>query len=212
MNRKPSRKSKAKKANQYAQPMLPVYLAPPHYKPQEVRSWKVRYRAAAAITSQAFTCSELGRMLALYADSAIACHYICNQYRLKRVCIWGPVATAGTPVAVTAKYSDIINATTGFTGCPQTVSDESVSFDRPAYVCLTPPKDSIVNLWQSVVSTNNFIEITCPSGSIIDFDYQFYIDDIGSLPLGPVIAAGTPFTIFHLTVNNLTAVLPLNLL
>jgi hypothetical protein len=101
-------------------------------------------------------------------------------------------------------------------GAPKTVQDSSVSYDRPAYCCLEPPKDntSIFSQWADSSLASQWIFLAAPPGSIMDLHFNFIVDDIGSPSAGPTIAGGTAGTIYHKTfavgASTWTAVSPLN--
>jgi len=96
------------------------------------------------------------------------------------------------------KYVDDPAATVT-SGPPKTQSDSSVSFDRPAYCCLTPPKDnsSVFSQWLDSSLTTAWIQVVAPAGSIMDIYYNFIIDDIGNTSAGPALAAATIGNVYH---------------
>lgn len=210
---------KRSKGDSYMKPSRPVYVGPPMFVQQEVRSWRLRCSVSAAISAGAITMQQLSGLLgviSLATGAGSATSLLCDQFRLKRTCVWGPVATAGTPVTVQLKYVDDPASNT-FSGAPKTVSDSSVSFDRPAYVCLEPPKDgsSIFNLWMDSSLATQVLVLTCPAGSIIDFFFQWIIDDQGATSAGPTITAASVLgQIYHRSITTgggtIGAVSPLN--
>jgi len=200
-------------------PSRPPYLAPPMFIQQEVRKLRIRCTSSAAITAGSVTMAHLGGMLgiiSLATGAGSASSLICDQARLRRVCVWGPVATAGTPVTVQLKYVDDPTSNTQ-SGPPRTVSDSSISFDRPAYVCLEPPKDnsSIFSQWFDTNLNTAYFVITCPSGSIVDFWFNWILDDQGATQAGPTITAASILgQIYHRSITTgggtLGCVSPLN--
>jgi len=197
-------------------PTLPIFLAPPKYMQQQIIGWKVRYIVSGApLAAQTFTCANLAQFMAVIATSATTSLYFNDQFRLKRTCVWGPVATAGTPVSVMLKYADD-PANTATSGAPKTVGDTSVSFDRPAYACLEPPKNatSLFNNWLDSNQTIAVIVVSAPVGATIDFDFQCFIDDLGVPAAGPVLAGATAGVVYHKTQTfggtTMTVVTPLN--
>jgi len=154
-------------------------------------------------------------MMAIIAATATTSLYFNDQFRLKRTCVWGPVATAGTPVSVMLKYADD-PANTATSGNPLTQGDTSVSFDRPAYACLEPPKNatSLFNNWLDSNQNIAVIVVSAPVGATLDFDFQFFVDDLGVPAAGPVLIGATPGIIYHKTQtfggSTLTIVTPLN--
>jgi len=191
-------------------------MAPPTYVSQENRTWMVRCSTnATSTTSGVIQMNGLANMLGVIAITATTSVYLCDQFRLRRICAWAPVATAGTPVTVMLKYVDDPTGNTQ-SGAPRTVSDTSISFDRPAYACLEPPKDntSIFSQWFDSSLTTGVVACALPAGTIVDFYFNFIIDDIGVTSAGPTLIAATPGNIYHKALGVgaavLTAVPPLN--
>jgi len=190
-----NRKKSSKHKINYNKPSSPPYLGPPAFISQEVRSIRIRTIASAAITAGTITMIQLAGMLGITSTATgagSASALWSDQFRLKRVLVWGPVATAGTPVTVQLKYVDDPPSNTQ-SGAPRTVSDTSVSFDRPAYVCLQPPKDnsSIYSQWMDSSLTTGVIVLTCPAGANVDFFFNFILDDQGATSAGPTITAAS---------------------
>jgi hypothetical protein len=142
--------------------------------------------------------NQLAGALGIIATGATTSVFLADQVRIRRVCIWGPVTTAGVPVTVTLKFVDD-PASSITSGPPKTQQDTSISFDRPAYVCLEPPKDSssIFSQWVDSSLTTGWLFWGFPAGSTIDIDFNFIIDDIGATSAGPTIAGGTAGVIYH---------------
>jgi len=197
--RKTKRNNKAKR-NPYTKPEKSIFLAPPHYEQQEVRSIRVRCLLAnQPAVEQILTATQVCSLTGVTATSTTAGVFLSSSFRLKRVCIWGPVATAGTSVTVQLKYSDIPGATGGMVSSPKSVSDTSVSFDRPAYACLTPERDGYFDNWLQCNNGSNMLEITGPLGSTLDFHLQFFVDDIGIPVASRVLVAAVLGTFYRLT-------------
>jgi len=214
--KKPNNNRRKRKRDPYLAPSRPIALAPPRYSQQPIHGWKVRtVLTGAALASQTFTCANLAQIMAVIATSATTSLYFNDQFRLKRTCVWGPVANPGTAVSVMLKYADD-PANTATSGAPKTEGDSSVSFDRPAYACLEPPKNatSLFNNWLDSNQNIAVLVISAPVGAVIDFDFQFFVDDLGIPAAGPVLVAATAGAIYHKIQtfggSTLTAVTPLN--
>jgi len=215
MKKNNKQKKSKKRGLQYKAHPRAIYLAPPTYVQQLTRSWKIRCQVSAACIGQVLNGTQLCGLLGVFAQTALLGNFIGNQFRLKRTCIWGPVATAGTPVSVELKYADDPAGILYPASAVNAVGDSSVSFDRPAYCCLIPNKNSYANLWTNCLSTANVLVITCPAGAIIDFDFQFLIDDIGNTNTARALVGATPGLFYHLiaTLSGaqlITPVSPLN--
>lgn len=211
-NSRRSRKNPKKNvAKQYNQPLRPIALAPPRYVQQEVRSWKVRGRITAAETLAIYTVTQLSMFLGVISTGAATTNFLAQQFRIKRIAAWAPVATAGTEISLTLKWADVPTAAAvGIASPPVASSDSSISFDRPAFAVLTPHKGSYFNNWFDCNCTANCLVATWPVGTVIDIDYQFFLDDIGSLQAGPASAGLTAGNIYHHLIGSIIPVSPLN--
>jgi hypothetical protein len=213
-HQKRNKKKKSNKMN-FNQIPRPIALAPPKFTSQIVRSWVLRGIAFnGALSLQTITSAQLAAFMGVIATSATTSQLICDQFRLKRVCAWGPVATAGTPVTVMLKFADDPASNTQ-SGAPKTETDTSISYDRPAYCCLTPPKNntSIFSQWQDSSLATAWLVVSCPQGTIFDFYFQFIVDDIGTTTAGPTLSGATLGSIYHKNIvlsSTIGIVSPLN--
>lgn len=115
--------------------------------------------------------------------------------------MWGPVATAGTPVTCTVTY---IEQSADFESPPLSLSDTSVSFDFPAFVASKPPRGSLASKWHGSGQTDQLFNLTYPSGTTVDFHFDFILSDSGNALAGPTIAGGTLGNLYHKIANSLT--------
>lgn len=194
-----SRKRKAGPRVNFHKVPLPIALAPPTFRAQVTRSWHLRaICSGAAPTAFIFTVSQLSAFMGIIATSTTTSSLLCDQLKIKRMCVWGPVATAGTPVTTMLKWVDDPASNTQ-SGPPLTQSDTSVSFDRPAYCCLEPPRgnSSIFSQWADANLNTQWIVIGCPVGAVLDIWYDWILDDLGATQAGPTIAAASLGTIYH---------------
>jgi hypothetical protein len=193
-------------------------MQPPEYMSQENRSWDIRGTVTAAFSSATLRAIDLSAFLGVIATAATTCQFLCDQFRLRRVCVWAPVTTQGTPVTVMLKWADDPNGVSS-SGPPKTVSDTSSSVDKYAYACLEPPSGmkgatSYFTQWQDSSLTTPLVVCTAPIGSIIQFWFNWILDDIGATTSGPTIAGATAGNVYHKSIvasgGTLQAVVPLN--
>jgi len=161
----------------------------------------IRSLATGAVVQQSFTYSNLSSMLGIVATTATAAAYISTVFRISRIRIWGPVAVAGTPVTVAVTYTETSN---DFETPPVSRADTSISFDHPAFVTLRPPRGSLLDKWHGSAQTDEAFALTFPSGSTVEFDFQFVLNDLGAPLVGIVVVAATVGQIYHKIVNSLT--------
>jgi len=192
-----------------ASPKGGMCMGPPTYKQQVVRTWRIRCDVAANAASQTLTSAQLGALLGIIATSATTSVRFTQAFRLRSVHQWSWTGTIGTTVDISIKLSDTATAG-GQGGPPCTIADSSASVEKPAYVGLVLPEDSIFARWQNSSSTNSFLTYYSPQQSVMDLIFDFFIDDLGTLPAGPAIAGAVLGTIYHQNVATLTVVQPLN--
>jgi len=190
-------------------PKEPIWMGPPTYKQQVIREWRIRGDVAANAASQTVTAGQLGSYLGIIATSAVASVYISPSFRIKSIQMWSYTGTIGTTVDISLKWSDTATAG-GLGGPPQTVADSSASVDKPAYVSLHADKFTVFQQWFNNASANSMLTWYSPQQSIMDIVFEFFLDDLGVLVAGPVIAAATLGTLYHHNIATLTAVQPLN--
>jgi hypothetical protein len=174
---------------------------PPPYLAQSIRSSQLRCLMTAAQTNLSVTFTQLAGLLGIVGTSATTSVFWTNAFRLKKIAIWGPVATAGTPVSVALTWTEA-NAT--FESPPSTKADTSVSFDFPAFVMTKPPQGSLVSKWHQSSQSDEAFALTVPNGATIDFWFDFVLPDFGAASAGPTIAGGTAGNFYHKIVNNIT--------
>ncbi len=176
---------------------------PPQYPAQSKRSIIVRMQSTAAQTNVAFTYAQLAGILGIIGTSTTTSSFLTTNFRLRRIRIWAPVATAGTSVTAQITFTE---TATDFETPPVSRADSSVSFDHPAYVGLAPPKGSLLDKWHASGQTNDALAMTYPSGAVIDFHFDFVLPDYGGSTPGPTISGGTAGNLYHKSVNSLVAV------
>jgi len=206
-SRKPTRKHQRK----VKKPLLvhidqDVYTTVPKMIVQPTRDWKLRFvNTGAAIVGRPFTSLELASMLGLVAVTATTSAYISSVFRLKRVQIWCLPSAVGVPCTVQAFWQNVIDSAFILSTPPKPETDTTLSVDRYAYISLNVPRDSaVIGKWWNVVHGASPLNLTVPSDAIVEFDFQFILDDLGLLNAGPTIVAGTPGTFYHHIVAGLT--------
>ncbi len=177
---------------------------PPPFTAQSIRKIKVRTTASQANTNTAFLHQELSSILGIVGTGATTSNYLTNVFRLTKISMWGPVATAGTPVTCAVTWTE---TGTDYETPPTTKSDTSISFDHPAFVSCKPPAGSLASKWHNSGSTVEMCALTYPAGATVDFTFEWVMTDLAGPTAGPTIAGGTAGNFYHKIVHNLTAVI-----
>jgi len=76
------------------------------------------------------------------------------------------------------------------------VSDTSVSVSKPAKILARPPAKSLASFWQNNTAGAIF-EISAPTGSVIDLDLSFYLNDNNVSPTSTTVIAKTIGNIYY---------------
>jgi len=205
VNRKPkSTRKQRKAANSYILQSARVEHAshPQMIQIQSVRRFRVRTIASAAINGYQVLMTDIGALLGVIAKSATTSQFISSLTRLKSITLWGPVATAGTPVSVSLTWS---NNSEDFESPPSTKTDTSISFDHPAFMGLKPPKNSLCSKWHSSGLTDSLFVFSVPAGATVDFEIDWVLCDGPNTPYvaGPTLIGATTGNIYHHPFSNL---------
>jgi hypothetical protein len=177
-----------------------VSTHPPPYIAQSIRKLHLRAISSGAVTQGQFLYSELGALLGVIATSTVASVFWSSVFRITRIRLWGPVATAGTPVSCVITWNE---TSADFESPPITKSDTSVSFDYPAFIDAIPPRGSLASKWHGSAQTDTCFGLSYPSGTTVDFDFEFVLSDLNAPLAGPTLIAATLGTLYHKTVHSL---------
>lgn len=173
---------------------------PPQFNAQIVRNFHLRTLSTAALASVNFTITDLAGLVGVIANTATTARTLSQQFRLIKIEIWGPVAVAGTPVQVAVRWN---NSANDFVGPPIQILDTGVSFDWPAYVSTAPPSGSLSSKWHDSTETDVTFSLTCPTGSTVDFHFDWVLSDLGNQNFAPAIAGATIGEVYHVTTHAL---------
>lgn len=187
-------------------------LQPTKYTAQAVRSITIRTIANAAQTGFEIQNFQLANMLGVVASSTTASFNISALFRLKRVRMWGPVATTGVPVTVALTWE---NSQQDFMTPPKTLSDTATSIDYPAHLDLRPPRTSLADKWHASNSTNVALFMNFPLNTVIDFTFDWVLNDDASNygPIGgPTLVAAVAGTFYHHPIGGVLQPVNVNVL
>lgn len=145
---------------------------PKELKPNPIIQYKVRYQAVSAISALEYAIYNVvtSKIVSTTATVGIS---LLKAARIKRVQMWAAVATQGTPVVVSLLPSGEDPGNNSFSDLPDKILDTSISIDKPAYIDYRPKVDHPSGSWHfSNTVTNGLFLISCPSGTIIDVDFE----------------------------------------
>lgn len=214
--KKNSRKSKSTKKGGVQPPRKALYLAPPPFVSTPVKYGRVRGLTSSALATAGFTLQQIvsycAGIIPIAAVNSTPKH-LAASFKFKRILVWGPVATAGTPVTVELRFPG--TASSDGTTMPQvTQTDSSVSFDRPAFAMLKPKKESFQGQWFTPTTVGfNLFELTCPSGSIVDIEFDYVLNEDGNPYNAAALTGGATLVVgavYHLILPGALTCVNLN--
>lgn len=180
--------------------------APPNFSPQMIRPMRVRTQATGAASFIGIiTVAQLSALNGLVAASATTSFLLSALIKLRRIEIWSPVATAGTSITCSLSW---VNMSQDFESPPKTFSDSSVSFDHPAHLNELTPRGELVSKWHGGSLADNMVQLIAPPGSIIDFYFDWVLNDVGFtyVPVaGPALIGATAGTFYHHPISGTTS-------
>ncbi len=158
---------------------------------------RFRFRATAAIVAVGISDTQiLGTFgnVCTVANSAVAT--LAKTWRLHSLEMWSPVVTNGTPITVSCELQ-VVNAPN------REWSDTAISTTMPAHIKVRPPKDSLLSMWRIGASSTPFL-LNCPTGTIVDLDVSFIMDDDSATLATVTVAAGTLGSYYYLALDGPT--------
>lgn len=157
-----------------------VSLMPKEIKSAPIWQYKRRYIAQANIAGSLMI-SDLLRS-AIVSQTAVLGNSMLRAVRVKKIRIWVPVTTQGTPVSVRLTPTGIDSGINSFSDIPETIYDTSISIDRPAFVSYKPAELHPSGSWHASTAVDlNLVAITCNQGAVMDVDYEAILNFTGPL-------------------------------
>jgi hypothetical protein len=155
-----------------------IRLQPLQIQPSPVCHCVRRFKTTGALSQQTLTIFDLVKSFGIMAVTTTLGYPLAVAARLKRLRVWGFVATAGTPVNVVVTKAGIDASGNDFNDSFRTVQDSSVSFDRPAFVEMKLDKYTPSGSFHTNENVDgNLLYITCPNGAIIDLEFAYVLNN-----------------------------------
>ncbi len=159
---------------------------PQPFQPSFVLKKRIRFKAVAAATTT-LTQNDLLDLWCVAATTTSA-YRLASAWRLRKIDIWGPMASDLVPVTVSCDWSG--STTSGMYGRSNRVSDTSMGSTEPAFISTRPPPGSQLSQWNSGTSSLALCVLTYPAGSVIDLTYDVVCRDDGTAAATTVAVAG----------------------
>ncbi len=182
-NKRPSRGRRAAFVPKTAPPALQLSVRKVH---------TFRFEASSASTTDTLSTTSLGNML-IMAASATNGYQLCNAIRLRKIEIWGPMASDLIPVTVSVDYTGQSAQAVG-PSCK--VTDTSMGANRPAHIVAIPPRTSTASTWQYTISGLTLCTLEFPANAVVDITLEFVLQDNGSPSTVVAISGATTGVVY----------------
>jgi hypothetical protein len=146
----------------------------PEIMTNPVREIYHRYIASQSV-SDLITIGDLLNQF-LVATSATTGYSYAGMVRIKKVRVLSPLTTQGTSITITLKPEGSDTTLNNFNTVREQYLDTSTSIDVPAYLALTPSKDTPFGSWHKNVNVNTtgpLLLVNCPSGTTLDLLLEY---------------------------------------
>jgi len=171
-------------------------VKPPSFQSTFSVNKRLRFQAASA-NSSVISAQNLIQLLCC-ATTTILGKSILGGIKIKRIQMWGSMASSLTPVTVSC---DFASASTNTTGPNRVYTDTSMG-TTGAYISVVPPKGSMASFWiPGAGSTLTTLILTYPAGAIVDISFQMVLADGQTADTGSITLIGA--TAGDVFVNNL---------
>jgi len=173
---------------------------PPQFVPTFVLKKKLRFNATAAST-RTLTAASLGDLWCAAATTTSA-YQLASHVRLRKIEIWGPMASDLVPVSVQIDWT---GSTVGGFGKSNRVSDTSMGATQPAHISSSPPPNSQIAQWMAANATNEICRIIVPVGAVIDVTYDLALrDDASAAAVTGAVAGATVGALYVRPLDSVT--------
>jgi len=161
---------------------------PPQIKANPIVKHKFRFSSATGTTTE-ITSNNLITCCGNIATTTTNVRAIAYAVKVNQISIWSPPAAQGSNSTCSVNWF-------GLNSPNVLISDTTVSVATPALIHSKPPPKSVAAFWNNGGTNNSVIDITAPSGSIIDVDLSFVFNDNAN-------GAGLSSTVIAKTVGDL---------
>lgn len=157
---------------------------PPQFVPTYVVHKKLRFKAVAAATEASPTALYIKSFGDLWCTAATttSAYQLASHTRLKKIEMWGPMASDLVPVTVSCDWTG--STSPGFMGRSNRVSDTSLGSTEPAHLVTRPPPGAQISQWSSsqiaLGPTSEVCRLVYPANTVIDITYDLVVRDDAS--------------------------------
>ncbi len=174
---------------------------PPTFSPTRVVRMRYRFKATAARPGAAGDQLTGASFLDLWCTTPTAAtgYQLGNYFRVRKIEIWGPMASDLVPVTVSVEWN---GTTVGAYGKSVVVSDTSMGSTEPAHVVAKPPAGSQVAQWLGS-GAPLVAKLIYPANAIVDVSFDLVMRDEGTaVAVTGAVAGATVGAIYVRALNS----------
>lgn len=176
----------------------PNQLAPPAYLPDICLGRVFRFQASQALSNATVSPDDLSNLIVM-ADSANTSKRLFASVKLKKIEVWGAMASDLVPVTASVEFIGGDAAASSYGSKKELHSDTSMGSSRPAHVTAKPSSKAFASVWFNCYSASAaaIALITCPDNSIIDVHVTFVMKNTELEKAGPAPTGATAGRIYY---------------
>lgn len=164
---------------------------PPDVKQNPIFSRVIRYVATATQTNLSITPLNIIQCCFFTTtNGSTSGILIANAIRIRRISMYFAASDFTTTAPLSFRWK-------GFQNAPEELITDRGTSTVPACIKVMPPRDSVGGYWYSVdapTATSALFEIDCPSGTILDLDFEFTMTDSNTTANHTITLSGAATT------------------
>jgi hypothetical protein len=145
-------------------------LHPPQLKTAVQCRHVFRFKASSALSAVQIQAHFINDLLQVAATTTTS-YTIIESFRIRRVEMWGPMASDLVPVTVSLEWAD---AVAQLDTNRAIISDTSMGSNQIAHILAVPPNKTTSSYWQGD-STNPSLILNGPVNTVVDLEISFTI-------------------------------------
>lgn len=145
------------------------------FSPAKPQNLTRRYQSGSAVNG-VYQIYDIHQTLLMAATTVLGyCPY--EVARLKRMQIWAPCPSVGSPATITIQPVGVDATNNSFTDLQEIFTDTTDSVDQPAYVDFRPKITHPSGAWHYTNTVNsNLVQVAAPSGSIMEVEVEYMLN------------------------------------
>lgn len=167
---------------------------PPPFQASVIVGKVLRFKATSALVNLVITGVDLLDLWCM-ADTTVSAFRLMSSVKLRKVEMWGPMASDLVPVTVSCEFNT--DPSTGIGGSNGLKSDTSMGSTRAAYLSFKPRDNSVAASWLARGCTSNVMTLNGPINTIVDVHLTSILQN-GEAPLAVAnaLVAATVGTVY----------------